>query len=95
MKILTKKTVYFMYILYVFPMHVKCTTHLILLNFVTPLLRRIQIMRLLNGQVFRTSCFILPLFYPQMFWWGTLKEGDHLEDLGIDVDVILRFVLNK
>jgi hypothetical protein len=23
-----------------------------------------------------------------VFWWGNLKEGDHLEDLGIDIRVI-------
>jgi hypothetical protein len=23
------------------------------------------------------------------FWWGDLREGDHLEDLGIDVSIIL------
>jgi hypothetical protein len=27
--------------------------------------------------------------------WGNMKEEDHLEDLGIDVGVILRFILNK
>jgi hypothetical protein len=22
------------------------------------------------------------------FWWGNLKEGDHLEDIGIDGSII-------
>jgi hypothetical protein len=27
--------------------------------------------------------------------WGNMKEEDHLEDLGTDFGVILRFILNK
>jgi hypothetical protein len=26
------------------------------------------------------------------FWWGNLKEGDHLEGLGVDRRVILKYV---
>ena len=29
------------------------------------------------------------------FWWGNLVEGDHLEDLGVDDKVILKWILNK
>jgi hypothetical protein len=26
------------------------------------------------------------------FWWGNLRERDHLEDLGIDENVILKCI---
>jgi hypothetical protein len=29
------------------------------------------------------------------FWWGNLMETDHLEDLGLDGKVILRFILKE
>jgi len=29
------------------------------------------------------------------FWWGNLKKGDHLEDPGIDVRIILRWIFRK
>jgi hypothetical protein len=27
------------------------------------------------------------------FWWGNLKKRDHIEDLGIDGRMILKFIL--
>jgi hypothetical protein len=27
------------------------------------------------------------------FWWGNLREGDHLEDLGVDGRKILKGIL--
>jgi hypothetical protein len=27
------------------------------------------------------------------FWWGNLKESDQLEDLGIDLRIILKWIL--
>jgi hypothetical protein len=24
------------------------------------------------------------------FWWGNLKDGDHLEDLGLDSKILLK-----
>jgi len=28
-------------------------------------------------------------------WWGHLRERDHLEDLGLDGRIILKFVFKK
>ena len=28
-------------------------------------------------------------------WWGSLKERDYMEDLGIDGRIILRLILDK
>jgi hypothetical protein len=30
-----------------------------------------------------------------MFWWGNLREGEHLEDPGVDVRIILRWIFRK
>jgi hypothetical protein len=29
------------------------------------------------------------------FWWGKLREGDHLEDLGVDAMIMLESLLRK
>jgi hypothetical protein len=29
------------------------------------------------------------------FWWGDLSEADHLEDLGVDVKVIIKWIFKK
>jgi hypothetical protein len=29
------------------------------------------------------------------FWWGNLREKDHLEDPGVDVRIILRWIFRK
>jgi len=29
------------------------------------------------------------------FWWGNLKQTDHLQDLDLDMRIILRWILGK
>jgi hypothetical protein len=29
------------------------------------------------------------------FWWGDLREADHLEDLGVDGSIILKWIFKK
>jgi hypothetical protein len=29
------------------------------------------------------------------FWWGSLREREHLEDLGVDGTIILKWIFNK
>jgi hypothetical protein len=30
-----------------------------------------------------------------VFWWGNVRERDHLEDPGVDVGIILRGIFRK
>jgi hypothetical protein len=32
---------------------------------------------------------------PPEFWWGNLRERDHLKDLGIDGMIVLKWVFKK
>jgi hypothetical protein len=29
------------------------------------------------------------------FWWGDRREGDHLEDLGVDESTVLKLIFKK
>ena len=39
-----------------------------------------------------TSSFSVAILY---FWWGNLKERDHLGDPGVDGRIILRWIFRK
>ena len=44
------------------------------------------------------TAFITVLFYNEVyteFWWGNLKERDHLGDPGVDERIILRWIFRK
>jgi len=65
------------------------------LNFVAPLTVKNTNCEATHWVVLSSLLFHFAFILCSGFWWGNLKEGDHLEDLGIDVGVILRFILNK
>ena len=29
------------------------------------------------------------------FWWGNLREGDHLEDQGVEIRIMLKWILKQ
>jgi hypothetical protein len=40
-------------------------------------------------------CFTFTAVKLRLFWWGDLREGDHLGDLSIDGRIILKMDLQQ
>ena len=43
----------------------------------------VRVLRMGRGEVYTS------------FWWGNLRERDHLEDMGVDLRIILNRILKK
>jgi hypothetical protein len=57
-----------------------------------------NIIRVIKSRIMRWAGFVVPMGKVEVyagFWWGDLRERGHLEDPGLDGNIIVRWICRK